>query len=73
MTFGFSQTKTGEVKDTQLGKKEVSEEDQFCYLEGTKLPVATEARRILNAHLQAFLKKRDLLSSNIDMNLRNLD
>ena len=68
-----SRTRTGEAENIHLGNEMLTEVDQFCYL-GSKITSDCRSNADIKSRLaqarNAFLKKRDLLRSSIDLNVR---
>ena len=68
-----SRTRTGEAENIHLGNEMLTEVDQFCYL-GSKITSDCRSNVDIKSRLaqarNAFLKKRDLLRSSIDLNVR---
>ena len=73
MVMECSRTKTGEASAIQLGNEKLREVDQFCYL-GSKITSDCRSNVDIKCRLaqarNAFLKRRDLLRSGIDLNIR---
>ena len=68
-----SRTKVGEAKGIRLGNEILKEVDQFSYL-GSRITSDCRSKQNIKCRLaqarKAFLKKKDLLRSSIDLNIR---
>ena len=68
-----SRVKSGEAGDIRLGNEIVKEVDEFCYL-GSKITSDGRSKEDIKCRLaqarKAFVKKRTLMTSNIDLDIR---